>query len=349
MPSSSTFSTIYINKPRRFYKIRKFFFITVLLLSLGTSLEARELKEYKATRPYLGAYVTIQCFYEADQESLAAEAIQKCWGRMDQIQQEMNAYAQEGDVAEINRNGPQGVRVRQDVYRLLKDSLHFAQLAEGAFDVTVFPLVELWKDAEAQGRFPDQAELKAARDKVGYQNLRLEEPDRVVLAKPGMKVDLGGIVAGFACDEIAAILGSYGIKDFLVDTGGEIFCRGKNKGSEPWLVGIQDPQDKQGILMTIELNDSCASTSGNYEKFYTIEGTSLSHIIDPVSGYPQKDIISATVIAKSAELADALSTALCVMGSEKGMALIRRLDSVEALIIENKDGVTRKTQTEKFP
>lgn len=327
----------------------KFLFMLTLLFTAGCVLSRPQgLREYKETRPYLGAYVTIKCSYDADQESPASMAIQKCWSRMDEIQAKMNAYAQEGDVAKINRGGFQGVSVHQDVFRLLKDSLFFSQLTDGAFDVTVFPLVELWKDAAAQGRFPDQAAIAEAKAKVGYQNLRLEEPDRVMLAKPGMKIDLGGIVSGFACDEIAAIMRSYGIKNFLVDTGGEILCQGKNKGQEPWLIGIQDPQHKEKILMTMELKDSCVSTSGNYEKFYTLEGEKLSHIIDPRSGYPQKDIISATVIAKTGEQADALSTALCVLGSEKGMPLIRRLDDVEVLIVENRDGKTSKSQTPGF-
>lgn len=318
------------------------------MLCCGCSpLREAGLKEYKETRPYLGAYVTIQCFYETGKD--IAAAINQCWKRMDEIQHHMNAYAPTGDLAEINRSGFYGVRVGPQVYQLLKDSVNLSRVTEGAFDVTVFPLVEFWRNAAQQGRIPSKAAVAAAKSKVGYQGLRFEEPDRIMLATEEMKVDLGGIVSGYACDEMCAILEAEGIRNFLIDTGGEILCRGQNKGRSPWLIGIQDPQNKARLLKTVELKDSCVSTSGNYEKFYTIEGVRFSHIIDPLSGYPQKEVISATVIAKTATQADALSTALCVVGSKKAVALLRRLDSVEAMIIERKNGRLSTSQTRGFP
>lgn len=346
---SSTFSTILMKQAKRLYKKSRPILIGMLILAGCAPLASQDLKEYKQTRPYLGAYVTIECFYAAGKEPSTAKAIKKCWERMEQIQKEMNAYSADGDIAEINRSGSAGVRVHQDVYQLLKDSVKFGQLTEGAFDVTIFPLVEFWKDIAKRGRLPDQAEVEDTKAKVGYQNLRFQEPDRVILTKQGMKVDLGGIVSGYACDELAAILKSYGIKNFLIDTGGEVICRGKNKANAPWFIGIQDPQNKNKILRTIELNDRAASTSGNYEKFYLVEGERLSHIINPLTGYPQKEVMSATVIASSCEQADALSTAFCVLGSQRGFKVLGGLNSVEALIIENKDGKTIQSQTKGFP
>ena len=303
-------------------------------------------KEYKETKAYLGANVTIRCFFDPQKD--ISLPIKKCWEKMDQIQQEMNAYSETGDLASINRSGFNGVEVHEEIYRLLKDSLEFSCLSQGAFDITVFPLVELWKDAAVKGRLPDKEALEAAKGKVGYQNIRLQEPNRVFIAKKGMKLDMGAIVSGYACDEIAAILDASGIRNFLIDTGGEIFCRGMDSGKSPWKIGVQDPMDKDKILMVIKLKDKCISTSGSYEKFYTIEGVRFSHIIDPVSGYPQKDAISATVIAKTGKEADSLSTILCVLGGKKGIELIKSLKGVQAMIMESKNGQIFTYKTGKF-
>jgi thiamine biosynthesis lipoprotein len=304
------------------------------------------LKEYNETKKYFGAYVTIRFFYDSKRE--ISSVVEKCWEKINLIQQEMNADSVTGDLARINKSGFKGVEVHQETYRLIKDSLELSRLSRGAFDVTVFPLVELWRDAAAKGRLPDKESLDAVKGKVGYQNIRLKEPNLVFLAKQGMKIDLGAIASGFACDEIAAILDASGIRHFLIDTAGEIFCRGREAGRTPWRIGVQDPVDKDKVLLAIELSDRCVSTSGNYEKFTIIEGARYSHIIDPVSGYPQQGVISATVIAGTGKEADALSTALSVLGGKKGIDLIKSLKDVQAMIMESENGRTVTYATEDF-
>lgn len=320
--------------------------IGLLLLSGCAPSTGLSLMEYKEARGYLGTNVTIHCFYEPQKD--ISLVIKKCWEKMDQIQKELNAYSKEGDLALINQSGFNGVEVHQETFRLLKDCLELCRLSQGAFDITVFPLVELWKDAAVKGHLPDKEALETVKRKVGYQNIRLQEPNRVFLAQEGMKLDLGAIVSGYACDEISAILDAGGIQDYLVDTAGEIFCRGKEAGKRPWKIGLQDPANKEMVLMAFELRDKCVSTSGNYEKFYTIEGVKFSHIIDPVSGYPQKDVVSATVIARTGRQADALSTALCVLGGKRGIAVIKTIKDAQAMIIERKDGRTVTYKTDGF-
>lgn len=308
----------------------------------------QELKEYYEVRAYFKTTVSIRCFY--DPKSDFSKVAKQCWEKAELIQENMNAHAKppHGDLARLNESGIEGVRVHGDVYRVLKHSVEYSRLTQGAYDVTVFPLVELWRNAQRLGRVPDSEELRQAKDKVGYQNLGLQDPDLVFFKKPGMKVDLGSPASGYFCDQMAGILDANGIKNFLVDGGGEIFCRGMNKGRVPWRIGIQDPFDKTKIFQVIELKDQGLSTSGNYEKFYTIGQERFSHIIDPRTGYPQKDAVSATVIAPTAEMANELSTALCVLGSSKGLEVIRSLRNVGALIIELKNGKTLVSGTEKM-
>ncbi|MBF0484528.1 MAG: FAD:protein FMN transferase [Candidatus Omnitrophica bacterium] len=322
--------------------------VGVLVLSGCDHPKAQVLKEYYEVRNYFGTAVSIHAFF--DPKIDIAKAAKACWEKADQIQFNMNIYGdpKDGDLSRLNASGLNGAQVGEDVYTVLKHSVEYSKITGGAYDVTVLPLIKLWKNAAKQGRLPEKEELESAKAKVGYQNLRLEEPNKVFFMKPGMMVDLGSPASGYFCDALAKILEAHNIKNFLVDGGGEIYYKGKNKGNTPWRIGIEDPFHKDKILAVIELQDKGVSTSGNYEKFVTIGNERFSHIIDPISGYPQKDTVSVTVIADTAEVANELSTGICVMGGKKGIELVRSLKNVEALIVENKNGVISQYQTDGF-
>lgn len=308
----------------------------------------QKLLKYDETRPYLGAYVRIHCFYEAKTD--ISVAIDQCWEKVEQVQKHMNVYAKtlEGDLSRLNAYGFDGIPVNADIYKIIQESIEYSKLTKGAFDITIFPLVELWKNAGLEGRFPDEGSLRSARDKVGYENLRLEAPNLVYFKKKGMKIDLGSPASGFVCDAIAKILNTHKIRHFLVDGGGEIFCQGKDNGQKSWIIGIQDPFDKDKLYGMIELKGKGVSTSGNYEKFYTIAGQRFSHIVDPLSGYPQKDAISVTVIADTTQAANELSTAISVLGGEKGVRLADSVKNVEILVLEQRDGQVIPYQSKGF-
>lgn len=307
-----------------------------------------EYEEYKETRLCLGAYATIHCFY--DKKIDMAEVSRRCWNRIDQIQKEMDARtsAVTGDISRINASGGDRFEVSDDVFRVLEDAVKFSRLTNGAFDVTVQPLIELWKDADRRGQLPDKESLKNARDKIGYENIILEAPNRLIFKKPGMKIDLGGIAKGFTSDEVAKILRKNGIRDFFVASAGDIFCSGAPPGKKAWEIGIQDPKNKSKIIGTINLRNRGVSTSGNYERFVTIGGERFSHIIDPRTGYPQKYVISATVIAPSNEETDSLATALCILGGGDGTRLIESLKDTAASVVEERDGKLIMYDTKNF-
>ncbi|MBF0531955.1 MAG: FAD:protein FMN transferase [Candidatus Omnitrophica bacterium] len=306
------------------------------------------LVSYDETRPYLGAYVRIHFYYESKRDIEAV--LRRCWDKVEAVHRHMNVHATtlEGDLSRLNAGGLSGVRVNPDVYQIIKNSLAYSRKTQGAYDITVFPLIEQWKKAAAKGRMPDKNDLEAAKEKVGYQNLRLEAPDRVFFQKPGMKIDLGSPASGFVCDEIAKILSSNKIQHFLLDGGGEIFCRGKDQGIKPWVIGIQDPFNKDKLHSIVHLQDKGISTSGSYEKFYRIGTETFSHIIDPVSGYPQKFVVSASAMAPTTEAANQLSTAFSVLGARQAMRLASVLNDVEALVIENHEGIITQYQTAGF-
>ncbi|MBF0486039.1 MAG: FAD:protein FMN transferase [Candidatus Omnitrophica bacterium] len=303
--------------------------------TISNNKKSKGLKEYYEVRSFFGTSVWIHCFYDVGAD--IAQATRACWQKAERIQSYMNVYdeAREGNLSWLNRAGYQGVRVEEDIFKVLKHAMEYSRLTGGAYDVTIFPLVQLWKNAAQSGQLPEKDLLARVKDLVGYQHVLLQEPDLVFFMKKGMMVDLGSPASGYFCDEAALILNAHNIRHFMVDGGGEIFCHGKDKGESPWRVGVQDPFDKARILMDIELEDKGISTSGNYEKFSTIGTEKFAHIIDPKTGYPQKQAASVTVIAKTTQAANELSTALCVMGGRKGLGFVRSLKDVEALIIEN--------------
>jgi len=306
------------------------------MTTLISIFKKQELIKYDETKPYLGAYVRIHCYH--NQKVDISKVIQQCWDKVSQVQLHMNVYAKtmDGDLSRLNAGGFEGVRVNKDVFRVIQESIEYSKLTDGAYDITAYPLVELWKNAGLKGKFPDEDSLKLARDKVGSQNLLLKEPDMVYFKKKGMKVDLGSPASGFVCDEIAKIFDHNKIKHYLIDGGGEIFCRGTDQGQKPWIIGVQDPFNKDKTYGVVKLKDKGISTSGNYEKFYMIGQEKFSHIIDPTTGFPQKDAVSVTVIAETAQVANELSTAISVLGAQKGVRLANSLKNVEALVFEKK-------------
>ncbi|MBF0386938.1 MAG: FAD:protein FMN transferase [Candidatus Omnitrophica bacterium] len=306
------------------------------------------LTEYYEIRPYFGTTVWIHCFYKPGID--IAGVSRACWQKAENIQQNINVHAglKEGNLAWLNALGFEGVRVQADLYKILSRSMEYARLTNGAYDMTIFPLVKLWQEAAVNNRLPDPDTINIAKAKVGYQNLRFVAPDQVFFMKKGLMIDLGSPASGYFCDEVAAIMEEAGVEHFMVDGGGEIFARGLNKGEYAWKVGVQDPFHKEKVLQDIELNGRGVSTSGNYEKFALINGQKYAHIIDPRSGYPQTGAASVTVIADSTQAANEMSTALCVMGGARGIEFVRAQKNVEALIVENVEGRLAFYRTNAF-
>jgi len=299
------------------------------------------LEEYKETRYYFGTHVKIQCLY--DKKAYPIErVISKCWQKMDEIQVTMNSHSTVGYVAQVNESGyTAGVQVSDDFYRIVGDAIEYTRKTRGTFDITVMPLLRLWKKAEEEGAPPVKKEIEIALENVGATKfIKLEGGNRVRLTKAGVQIDLGAIAPPFAVDAVAKILTDNKIQHFMLDGGGEIVCRGNQPGQNGWRIGVQDPVRKSGesIMDILRLEDCAVSTSGNYERFYTIQGRRYSHVIDPRTGQPAQNVISATVIAPTAEEANAFSTALCVLGGKNGIAWIHSIPDVQAMILETKNG-----------
>lgn len=279
---------------------------------------------YRETKLLLGTVVHVDVCWVPGQERQRGAAYRDVWTRMVGIHRRMNAFDEQGDIAKINHSYGSPVQVGGDTYGLLEDAFQMHALTGGKFDVTVGPLLDLFRKAEAAAVFPTTQEIRAKLTSVGMDKVRLLPEGRIETLDPQTRVDLGGMAKGYAVDEAARILRGHGFTNFYVDAGGDLYVGGRNCEGNPWRIGIRDPRDAAEVIEVVELTDSAITTSGNYEQsfsFATETGTQqYSHIIDPLSGVPAmlpdsktgEMIASMTVIAPRAVTADVLSTAFMI-------------------------------------
>lgn len=313
--------------------IQVILFLHLLVIFGCACRENLRAEKYSETRMLMGTVVHLDaCRGEQDTHTMES-AYKDVWERLEDIAWRMNVFDGRSDVAKINNSNLEPVSIGADTYQVLKASIYFSRATGGAFDVTVWPLIKLWRDGEKNNVLPSREGIKAVQTAVGPANIQLLANNRVKLLNGETKIDLGGIAKGYAIDEAARIFREHGIMNFFVDAGGDIYAGGRNCSGRPWRVGIRDPRDPSGIIDVVGVVDGAVTTSGNYEQYYEIQNERWSHIMNPVTGYPQRGVISATVIAPGAMEADALATALCVLGRGAGTKLIDALGEHHASLV----------------
>lgn len=289
-------------------------------------------------RPVMGTLAQIVAV--APDTNTAKRCIEAGFAEINKVDELMSDYKNDSEISKVNRDAfKQAVKVSKPTYEVLQKAVRFSKLSSGAFDVTVGPLVQLWRLASEANSVPTDTELQYARSKVGYELLYLDANEMSVrFAVDGMKLDLGGIAKGYAIDKAVEAMKKSGALGAMVDIGGDIRCFGKpSKGKSHWLIGVQDPNQTEGLigtsLLVLKLTDAAIATSGNYRRFALIQGRKYSHIINRKTAAAADGLSSVTIIANNAMDADALATAITVMGTEKGLALIEKLPQTEAILI----------------
>jgi thiamine biosynthesis lipoprotein len=294
--------------------------VAFLLLALSPARgpgRAPEVVRYEASHDTMGTTFIVVA-YGADAGHLAAIA-NEVFNEFDAIDAQMSHYRPESELSAINRHAAvRGVIVEPGLFRLLRESLRYSQETEGAFDITVGPLMKAWGFFRGQGRGPSDRELAEARLHVGFRHVRLDEESRTIrFAVEGLGLDLGGIGKGYAVDRAVEILKSYGVENAMVSSGtSSLYALGAPPGERAWRVSLRDPFDSEKVADVVWLRDFALSMSGSYEKFFTLEGRTYSHIFDPRTGRPVEGMLATTVLAPRATEADALSTAFYVLGPE---------------------------------
>jgi len=283
---------------------------------------------YAEVRQVMGTLTTVQVW--ADTDAAARAAVDTAFGVLVAADSLLSTWNRNSLLSRLNA-APSGtwVPVGPDVCRVLRAAVDVAGLTGGAFDPTVLPLVRLWGFHGGEPVVPDSTAVAAALARVDWQAVEVAE-DRARLGRPGMAIDLGGIAKGYALDLAAAALTRVGARGGALDLGGNLLVFGEGPGHE---VGVVDPQDPGGLLLTVPVGRGAVATSGQYERFFTVDGQTYGHILDPRTGWPVAFGFSATVIARHALWADALATAVVVLGQDRGLALLESLAGVEGVVV----------------
>ena len=277
------------------------------------------------TEALMGTVCTVNA-YDDGTKSLYDEL----FARLHEIDETFSVTIDSSEISAINKAaGERSVSVSSDTAYVVRSALSFAELTGGAFDPTVGPLVKIWGINTDHARVPEKSEIDAVLPLINWRDVSAADDNTVMLKRRGMALDLGGIVKGYAADELTKILKARKVRRAIVDLGGNIFVYGKKKDGSPWRVGIKDPNDPEGVpAIVLNVANSTIVTSGVYERFFTENGVRYHHILDVKTGYPAASgLLSSTIVCESSMAADALSTSVFVLGKESGMELLHRIQS----------------------
>ena len=276
----------------------------------------------------------------ADNELEGKEYLLLAINEIKRIENLISSWDSKSETSNINQNaGIKPVKVSRELFTLIERSLALSRLTDGAFDISYASMDRIWKFDGSMLQMPTDEQIKASVSKVGNHKVQLDsETLSVFLKEKGMKIGFGAIGKGYAADRAKSILVNRNVQGGIINAGGDMSTWGKQLNGDSWKVAIKNPLNKNRVFALLPSYENAIVTSGDYEKFVEFDGQRYTHIIDPRTGYPSTGLISVTVIAPKAELADALATSIFVMGAEVGLNRVNQMKGVECLIItENGD------------
>lgn len=252
------------------------------------------------------------------------------------IERLISSWDPDSQTSSINAAaGQRAVKVDAELFALIQRALNLSRLTDGAFDITYASMDRLWRFDGSMEAMPAPEDIAVSVDLVGFGKIVLDEANHTVfLPEAGMKIGFGAIGKGYAADRARQLLENAGCTAGIINASGDLTAWGRQPSGEDWKVAITNPLNKEKAFAWLPVNGRAVVTSGNYEKFVRFNGTRYAHIIDPRTGYPSTGIISATILAPSAELADALATSVFVMGTATGLDFINQLPGVDCVIVD---------------
>lgn len=272
----------------------------------------------------------------AANKTLAQAYIDTAVNEIYRIEILISSWKPDSQTSAINKNaGTKPVKVDKELFDLIKRSKAISQLTDGAFDISFAAIEHIFSFDGKETTWPSKDSIASSVEKIGYKNIILDETQQTIfLKKKGMRIGFGAIGKGYAADKAKAILMSKGVEAGIINASGDMNTWGTQPDGSAWKIAITNPMNKTKNFGLFDLNRQAVVTSGNYEKFILVDGERYAHIIDPRTGMPTKGIISVTVFAPKAEMADALATSIFVMGEDVGINLINQLPEVEAIIVK---------------
>lgn len=309
----------------------------------------KEIKKIQEVRCFLGCEISLVLF--SRDSDWAARVVSGAFERISELESVLSKFKQDSDISQLNQVQSGEARVSPHTFKVIEEAASFGSLTNGAFDITSEPLLRLWEGAEERDSLPSKEEIQRALSLVGFGCLELNMGKSVIsFAQEGMRVDLGGIGKGYIIDEVVRFLKSCRIPSGLVDAGGDLSAFGENPERGKWIVGLRNPLEPGSLLGYFQIPCGSVVTSGNYMRYFTIQGKQYSHIIDPRTGQPvNEDLLSVTVLAPDTMTADALATSVSVLGVEEGVDLIESRPDTEALIITRQSEKLTILKSSGFP
>ena len=311
--------------------------------------EASRLQRFEFQQPHMGTLFTLTLY--APDAARARAASEAAFARIAALDRMMTDYDPARELMQLCQKPlGQPVRVSDDLFEVLQKSQRLAELTDGAFDVTLGPVVRLWRRARRTETLPDPDQLARAREAVGYRKLKLDPRNRTVtLAAPNMQLDLGGIAKGYAADQALEVLKGQGLPRALVAASGDIAMGDPAPGKRAWTIGVGALDGVQRAEATkVLLSHAAVSTSGDTEQFVEIEGRRYSHIIDPRTGLGLTERLQVSVVSKRATDTDSFATAVSVLGVERGLALVESQPGLAALILRKNGDKTEVFESRRF-
>lgn len=316
--------------------MKNIIYISFILLLLSCSND----EVIKRSSIIMGSIVEIQV--KGINSVTANRAITASFEEAKRIDTLFSTYIDGNQMWMLNNTNVDEIVVNSEMFTILKKSEEIWQLTNGSFDPAIGSLIDLYNFEKDSPKIPTAKQIKDALKINGWKNILLKEGN--IIVKPeNIKLNFNAIVPGYAADRIANLLSNFGIKEYLINVGGEIFARGEN-----WTVGIQHPRKENQLLYTININGMGVSTSGDYEQYFSKDGKRYSHLINPLTGLPADQCEAVTIITKETLLADALSTGVFILGPKKGLELIEKLENVEGIIVDTTGHVYESSGFKKF-
>ena len=317
----------------------KFLGILLLFTGIVSACKGNDYQNYKRPLKLMGSRFDITVVAKDSIE--ANHYIDMTVEEITRIEKIISSWNPQSQTSLINNNaGIQPVKVNEELFQLIERAKKISNLTQGAFDISFASMDKIWKFDGSMTEMPSEEAIKASVSRVGYENILLDEENQTVYLKlPEMKIGFGAIGKGYAADRAKALLMEKGVIGGIINASGDLTTWGKQYNGEDWMVAITNPLNKSHVFSWLPVIDAAVVTSGNYEKYVEFNGVRYTHIIDPRTGYPSSGILSVTIFTKNAELADALSTSVFVMGVETGLDFINQLKGVECIIVDSRNEI----------
>jgi FAD:protein FMN transferase len=277
-----------------------------------------------------------------ESEEWANDCIDAGIAEIQRIEKLLTTYNEESETALINRNaGIKPVSVSKETFDIIERSIRISRITQGAFDITYGSIDKrLWNFDVNMKALPDLATAKKMTKLINYRNIVLDKKDlSVMLREKGMRIGFGGIGKGYAAERAKLVMKEKGVESGIVNASGDMTIWGLQPNGSPWTIGIVDPNVSDRIFSYMNISDMAVATSGNYEKFIMINGKKYSHTINPKTGLPIRGIKSVTIISPNAEIADAMTTPVMIMGIGPGLHMINQMKGIEAIVVDDYDKI----------